>query len=385
MGLLLCLAATDARAQTWTFRPVFTLGAGYDSNAVFIPGDKSPGDFFGAVGVRAPLTGKLSQRSSLTANYGLTGEFYQDLHNLDHFPSTQDAALGWTYTSPRSNALLGASYRESRRPEDVFPQSGLGFVRGTTRNVQANAGVGRHLGERGKLDLGYTYTRPLYEPIDGLEQRAEGHYATASLARVRNERNQIAVRYQYQLYLRDDQPRDESNIVGLAFTRGFGRATNLSLFGGARFAGGEVKPDASVTLAHSWRTSQLGITYAKGRTYIPTTGGFSDTDNGGLTYSLGRKTFRLSLTTGYARNRFEDEPNRVGQGRDFETFRGSVDTVYMLRRWLGLGTTYQYLYQLSGDTIFGPRRRHLAQMTLVVTPWAGKEGQLQSPQVQSLR
>ena len=373
LGLLLCLATADARAQTWTFRPVFTLGAGYDSNALFAPGDNAPGDAFAAVGVRAPLTGKLSQRSTLTANYGLGGEFYQDLKNLDRFPSSQEASLGWSYTSPRSNALLGASYTESRRPEDVFPQSGLGFVRGTARNATANAGVGHKLSERTKLDLGYMYSRPFYETIAGVPQEAQGHYATANLARVRNERNQIGLRYQYQLYLRTDQPRDESHIVGLAFNKGFGRSTNLSLFGGARFAGGEVKPDATLTLGHAWRSSQLGIAYSKGRTYIPTTGGFSDTDNASLNYTLGRKRFRFTLVGGYARNRLEEAVDRLGRGNDFESFRGTADAAYKLRGWLGLGATYQYLYQRSENTNFGDRRRNLVQLGLVVTPWSGKD------------
>ena len=375
LGLLLCLGAADARAQTWKFRPVFTLGGGYDSNAIFTPGDRSPGDFFGGVGVRAPLTGKLSERSSLSANYAATGEIYQDLHDLDRFPSSQNASLGWSYTSQGSNASLGATYSESRRPEDVFPQSGLGFLRGRARNLGANAGVGHRLGERGTFDLAYAYSRPIYETADTFEQRAEGHSATANLGRSLSATSTVGVRYQYQLYLREDDPRDQSHVVGLALTRGFGRATRLSLFGGARFAGGETRPDGSISLSHAWRSSQLAATYTKSRSYIPTTGGFSDTDNAGLTYSLTPRRFRLSFSAGYARNHFEEETDVLGLGRDFDSYRGVLDTVYMLSRWLGLGATYQYIWQRSGNTDFDNRKRHLAQAGVVITPWNDKEVQ----------
>jgi hypothetical protein len=163
--------------------------------------------------------------------------------------------------------------------------------------------------------------------------------------------------------------------VGLSFTRAFGKSTSLSLFGGARFAGGEVRPDGSVTLGHSWRSSQIAATYAKTRNYIPTTGDFSDTDSAGLTYSIGKKAFRVSLSAGYSRNRFEREADALGPGRDLDAYRGALDTNYMLKRWLGLGATYQYNQQRSGDTDFDNRSRHLAQVCLVVAPWNAKEAQ----------
>lgn len=369
------LVAVPARAQTWTLRPVFTLGVGYDSNAIFTPGDLSPGDFFGAVGVRAPLTGKLSPRSSLSANYGATGEFYQDLHNLNRFPSTQNGSLGWSYSSQESNVNLGVSYTESRRPEDVFPQTGLGFLRGKARNLGASAGLGRRFGQRGKVDLGYSYARPFYEAVEETSRQAQGHSATASLGRVLDERSQVSLRYQYQLYLRTDEPRDESHVVGLALTRGFGRGTNLTFFGGARFAGDKTRPDANVSLTHSWRSSQIGVRYTNSRNYIPTTGGFSETDSAGLNYSIGQRRFRVALSAGYSRNRFETEANPLALARDFDSYRGTLDLVYMLSRWMGLGANYQYLYQRSGDTNFDDRRRHMAELGVVIAPWNAKEAQ----------
>ena len=163
--------------------------------------------------------------------------------------------------------------------------------------------------------------------------------------------------------------------MGLGFTRAFGKGTTLSLFGGARFAAGAVRPDASVRLGHAWRSSQITATYTKARNYIPTTSGFSDTDSAGLSYSVGQRRFRLSLSAGYSRNRFQQEADALGLGRDLDSYRGELDTVYMLKRWLGLGATYQYHWQHSGNTDFDDRRRHLAQAGLVIAPWNAKEAQ----------
>ena len=96
-------------------------------------------------------------------------------------------------------------------------------------------------------------SRPSREPSSG---RPTAHSGTASLGRDLKPGSTLSVRYKYQLYERTDLPRDESHVVGLAFTRTFGRATSFSLFGGARFAAGEVRPDAAVTLGHAWRSSQ---------------------------------------------------------------------------------------------------------------------------------
>jgi hypothetical protein len=368
--LLLLLAASDARAQTWTFRPVFSLSAGYNSNILYTPGDVSPADYFGGLGMRAPITAKLSQRSTLLAGYGITGVFYKDRTQLDKFPNTQNAWLRWNYASPRSHFALGAYYNESRRPEDVFPETGLGYLRGKTTQAGANASFDHRLGERGQLSLGYGYTRPFYETGLDYQQQAQGNFATAGLSRVLNDRSQVSVRYQYQLYVQTAVPRNQWQTVGLAFTRGFGRGTNLSLFGGAQFAGGEVRPTADVSLGHAWRSSLLSVVYRKGRNYIPTTGGFSETDWAGISYLVTPKRFRLSLSAGYARNNYAEPVGpALGQTQDFDSFQGTVDTVYMLGRRLGLGGTYSYVWQRSGNTNFDDRRRHVALVGLVITPW----------------
>ena len=374
LSLFLVLWAAAVHAQNWTFRPVFSLGAGYDSNAVYVSGASSPGDYFGGLGVRAPLSGRLSQRTTISANYAINGEWYQDLETLNTFPSSQSAALSWSYADGEVTTFsLGGRYSMSRRPEEVFPDSGLAYLRGKTENLGGYTNFGRRLSERTRLTLGYNYERPLFEPTEGFERQAQGHTGTASLGRDLKPGSSLAVRYKYQLYERPDLPRDESHVVGLAYTHAFGRSTTFSLFGGARFASGEVRPDAAASLGHAWRSSQITASYAKNRNYIPTTGTFSDTDNAGLTYSFSQRRFRLTLFAGYSRNRFEDE--FFGLNRDLDSYRGSLDTVYMIKHWLGLGATYQYNWQRSGDTDFDNRSRHLVQAGLVVAPWSGTEAQ----------
>jgi hypothetical protein len=262
----------------------------------------------------------------------------------------------------------------------VFPETGLGYLRGKTTQAGANISFGHRLGERGHLDFAYGYSRPYYQT--GLQtgpdyqQQAQGNVAIASLGRVLNARSQLSVRYQYQLYLQTTSPRNQWQVVGLAFTRGFGRGTNLSVFGGPQFAGGEVRPAVNVSLVHDWRFSQISVVYSKARNYIPTTGGFSETDVAGISYSVTQRRFRLNLYAGYARNNYEDQPDpSLGQGPDFDSYRGILDTVYMMGRRLGLGGIYQYTSQRSGNTNFDHRTRHAVQVGLVIAPWNAHEAQ----------
>lgn len=375
-ALLAVLSATSADAQGWSFRPVFTIGVGYDSNITFTPGDLSPGDYFGGAGFRAPLSGRLSRNSSLSASYSANCAWYQDLKGFDACPNSQSASLGWSYASGEKTSLsLGAAFGESRRPEDLFPVSGIDYLRGKTRNLAATASLAHRVGRRTSLGVSYGYSRPLYEPLEGLERRAEGHSANASLTRDLGRQGSVSLRYNYQLYLRENATDDSSHSVGLGFSRALGRGTTLSLAGEALFVGGEVRlqPQGSISLGHSWRSSQISLSYSRARNYVLTTQGFTETDSVGVSYSIGLRRFRLGASLGYSRNRLESESDPVDLGRRFGTYRGSLDAAYMLARWLGAGVTYQYSWQGASTQGFDERRRHIAQAGLVISPWNNRK------------
>ena len=377
-ALLAALSATSAYAQGWSFRPVFTVGVGYDSNITFTPGDLSPGDYFGGAGFRAPLSGRLSRNTSLSASYSANCEWYQDFKGFDACPSRHTASLGLSHAPGENTTLsIGAAFSESRRPEDVFPVSGIDFLRGKTQNLGASANLGHRLGRRTSLGVGYTYSRPLYEPLEGLERRAEGHSANASLTRELGRESSVFLRYTYQLYLREDASNDSSHAVGLGFSRALGRGTTLSLAGEALFVGGDVQvqPQGTISLGHAWRSSRVSLSYSRSRNYVLTTQGFTETDSIGASYSIGLRRFQLGASAGYSRNRLEGEGDPVDLGRRFGTYRGSLDAAYMLARWLGAGATYQYSWQDASTQALDERRRHIAQVGFVIAPWSNRKAE----------
>jgi outer membrane usher protein FimD/PapC len=209
--------------------------------------------------------------------------------------------------------------------------------------------------------------------------RSESHTAQASLSRDFSKTTSLSARYTYQQYLREDFADDVSHVVGLGYKTGLGRRFSLDLFAGVRLQEGntqesDVKPDWSVTLNHTGRSSQLSLGYSRTRNYVPTTEGFTDTEWAHLTWQYQRGRFLASLTGGYAHNGLEREAE-AALGQDFESWRGAFRTAYMLKRWLGLAAVYDYQWQRSQDPRFGDRGRHLAQVGLILTPWSDRTPQ----------
>jgi hypothetical protein len=368
------ITAVPASAQGWNFRPVFFVGVGYDSNVVFTQGDQSPGDYFGGVGLVAPLNGQVSEKSSLAASYSARCEWYQDLEGLDSCPSRQNGSIGWSWAAGENTTVgLGAGYSESRRPEEVFPESGIAYLRGKTRNLAANANLARRLGELTSLGLSYGYGLPFYEPVGQLERRAQTHRAQASLSRNLWRQGSASLRYTYQVYLIEDEPDDSSHALGVGISQGLGRSTTLRLAAESRWVNGElqssIRPQGDITLGHSWRTSRISLSYSKYRNYEFLTQGFTETDTIGVSYSISLRWFRLGAHAGYSRNRLEEQGDPSAFGSPFETYRGSLNLVRNFTRWLGTVATYQYSWQNQTQTL-RPRERHIVQVGLSIAPWS---------------
>lgn len=383
--VLIGLSATSVRAQVpapatptrdWTFRPVFILGVGYNSNVAYTR-TSLVDDYFATIGLRAPLEARLGQDSLLTASYSANAEWYREWSVFDAVPSRQDASLAWAHSPGAWNLSLNATYNESRRPEDVFPEAGVGYLRGTTRNAGAGGTVGRRLGQRTRFETGYSYARPFYQALDlndRLSSEATIHTARARLERQFSKTAVVGVRYTYQQHLREDLADDTSHVVGLGYRTGLGRHAILDLFAGARMQNGDVRPDWSAALTRAGRFSYLSLGYTRTRNYVPTTEGFTDTDSAHLSWSYERRRFQFSVTGGYARNRLDGESD-AALGLDFGSWRASVDTVYMLTRWLGFAAAYQYQWQTSDNPRLGERSRHLAQVGLTIGPWSNRKPQ----------
>jgi hypothetical protein len=377
------VSAVPASAQGWNFRPVFFVGAAYDSNVVFTQGGAlSAGDYFGYVGLRAPLNRRLSEKTSLAASYSATCEWYQDLEGLDSCPSRQFASIRWSWVAGEKTTVgLGAGYSESRRPEEVFPESGIDYLRGTTRNASATANLSRRLGQQTTLGLTYGYGRQLYEPVEQLESPAQTHRAGANLSRPLWRQGTASLSYTYQLYVLEDKPDDSSHGVGLSLSQGLGKSTTLSVAAHARWVNGElrtrIRPQGDIRLGHSWRRSQISLSYSKYRSYELLTAGFTETDSIRVAYSITLRWFRLGADAGYSRNRLENPADPSELVGTVESYHGRLNLVRMVTRWLGAAATYRYTWQTDRGQLLEPRKRHLVHVGLVISPWSVEAEPLQ--------
>jgi hypothetical protein len=357
-------APPSSGASDLSVRPIFATGVGYDSN-VFLQPSGPTDDYFGTAAVQVPVAYKIGPRSGLTGNYLGVGEWYRDLTQLDKFPTRQSASVGYRYNSGRKLALgLGGSYSESQRPEEVFPESGVQFGRGRARSVGGNAFLDRKLTRRDSLGLTYSYGRSLYLE----DERADSHTGTVTLGRELSHDSRLDVRYLVQHYaFHTDDGRDTSQAATVGWSKGLTSKTSLRLRAGARFVGGSTSPEAEASLTHGWRRSSLTASYSRTRTFVPAGVRFADTDWASLAFTRHTRSFLFTVSPSYYRSRAD--------GRDFDSFHGTANTVYMVKRWLGLGATYLYTNQRQVEPAGEATSRHLARVGFVVSPWAGPEPQ----------
>lgn len=362
----LALLPAPLAAGQLSFKPVFTLEAAYDTN-VFFTADDPQNDYFGSVGLDFPLEYRGSSRSSISLRYFAAGERYRELTQLDDFPIRQNASLAYSYAPQRGWSLgLNGGYSESQRPEDVFPATGLDLGRRKSQSASGGASLGRTLGQYGKLDLGYSYSRALY-----LENETTDYQSGyASLGRSFGGRTRLDARYLYDRYGFEDGTSDASHAATLGLTHSFSPRTSLSLRGGMRFAAGETNPEAEAALTHTWPRGSISLSYSHTRAFAPVRGGatsLSEVDRGGLSLSFQGRRHRVSLSPGYYRNRAETFES--------ETWRGSFDAVYMVKWWLGLGAGYAYTFQRRLDEPRDETERHVGRVGLVIAPWNVKDVQ----------
>jgi hypothetical protein len=360
------LAAASASAGPFSLKPVFTLGAVYDSNVFFTDEDPQD-DYFGSVVIDLPLEYKASPRSSLSARYLIGGEWYRTLKQLDNFPTRQDASLRYSYAPTRGWSFgLNGNYAESQRTQDVFPTSGVDLGRRKTETASGGASLGRTLGASGKLDLAYTYSRALY-----FEDETTGyHTGSATLGKQFGKRTKLDLRYVYDLYRFEDDTSGTTHVGTFGLTHSFSSRTTLSLRGGMRFGGDDTSPEADVSLNHAWRRGSFSLFYGHTLSFVPVRGGqssLSEVDRAGLGLNFQDRRYTVSFSGNYYRNRTDTFKT--------DTYRGSVNAVYLLKYWFGLGAAYEYSYQRLLSEPRADSERHMAQVGFVISPWRKKEVQ----------
>ncbi len=355
-------ASRGASGGDLSVKPVIAAGVGYDSN-VFDQASDVSDDYLGTLGVRVPVEYKMGSHATLTGSYLGVQEWYRQLTQLDTFPARQLASATYLYNSGRKLTVgLGGTYSESRRPEEVFPQSGVQFGRSLARSVGGNAFLDRKLTRRDDLELNYNYGRSLYLE----DERADSHTGMATLGRQFSQSFRLDVRYLVEYYTFPvDGGNDTSQAATLGWSQKVSRTISLKLRAGGRFVAGTTKPELEASLTREWRQSTLTASYNRTRTFVPTSEHFADTDSAGLAFNHAGRALGFSASSDYYRSRSETQ--------EYESFRGRVDTVYMLEHWLGLGVSYLYTHQRPMDSVGLATKRHLARVGFVVSPWGRTE------------
>jgi hypothetical protein len=349
-------AKVGAEGGDVSLKPVFFVGAGYDSNILIEPSDPESG-YFGSLGAQIPFQYKIGPHSSLSANYFVLGQWYRDLRELDNFPEQQTASLGYQYQGRAWQLGLNGSYADSLQAADVFPVSGLAQGRQRVRSGGGGLNLGRKLGQFGSLAVTYHYSRSLYS-----DQSTNLNEASLTLGRQFGRQTTLDVRYDIQRYAFVDDTSDTWNTITGGWTQNFSPRTVFSLRAGARILGDSTKPDVNASLSQTWRRVSLSLSYAKTYSFVPEAVRFTDVDSISLSLVYQGRALRLTLGTGYYRNRAE--------GQTANTYRGTFDLVYSFNRWLGIAATYFYTFQNEVETDQNDIRRQVARVNLVLSPWS---------------
>jgi hypothetical protein len=137
-----------------------------------------------------------------------------------------------------------------------------------------------------------------------------------------------------------------------------------------RFAEEDAQPEVDTSLTHSWRRGSLSLFYGRTLAFAPVRGdasSLSQVHRAGLSLGFQGPRWRVGVSPTYYRNKAETFES--------ETWRGSLDAVYMLKRWLGLGGGYSYTFQRNLSEPHNEAERHLARIGLTIAPWNLKDPQ----------
>jgi hypothetical protein len=237
-------------------------------------------------------------RTSFSAGYATDAEFFPDRPELDRWFGRHNVAAGLGLSLGRDTTLSASGhYTVTHWPEELIEETGVISSRRRAEGIGAHLGIGRRLGPRNTLNLGYGYRQLTFGGGD------PEYFHTASLG----------------------------------WARELSRRWNFTVWAGPTFNEESVRATGAVSLAHRFRTGALTFGYSRSRMSTPSEGRVADADTGSATLSLEKRKLQFSIGPSYHRIRSERA--------DTDVYRASTSLSYSLARWLSMSASYRYAFQ----------------------------------------
>lgn len=293
------LAAAQASGEPMRLTATLAGHLGWDDN-VFANRDSDEGQIFHRYRAQLQADYAPGPRSSLSAGYATDAEFFPDRPELNRWFARHGVAAGVGFSPARgATVAISGQYTLTHWPEELIEETGVVAGRRRSEGIGGRVGIGKQLGPRNTLNLGYAYRRLTF----GVRDPRMFHTAS------------------------------------IGWSRELSSRWNLTLWAGPTFSDEAVRATGAVSLSHRFRTGALTFGYSRGRVTTTVDGDVSDTDSTSATLSLERRKLRFSIGPAYHRIRSERA--------DSEVYRASTSLSYGLSSWLSMSASYRYALQRS--------------------------------------
>ena len=360
----LCWAATPAAAQTpapadmpgWWMVPVLRTFA-VNEDTLPLAGERRSGSFFRLTpSVEARFKNPLR---SFEAAYSFDSEAYPGtLDVLDDALARQSGTLEFnTNVSTRSFLTGRARYISTRRPEQVFDNTGLLAERRRTTSAMAEAGFDRQIAPRLRGAFAYTFNRDDFGPPTERRQSARSttHTASSGFTLQQSPRTALTLEYEGRILVGEDLLFDDvrrevfgANTVSFSVARSLTPSVTATVLGGARLSQTvaeldpaaaaaslewEARPELLVSIAHQSTGRAISAAYTRTAYLGYGAQGFVDTQSVEMrvNQSVGQR-LRLALRPAVYLNTLADV--------EATSYRLDAAAVFQASRWLGVEFTY---------------------------------------------
>jgi hypothetical protein len=294
--------------QGLVLTPNISLSAFFDDN-VFLARDTPQGSAGARVTGGLGLS-KSGRRVSFRASYGFASDVFFEFPEIDDLLAAQSATVGLQYqVGRRTGAYLQGRYSMSRRPGDLFPETGLTFGRGAAETYSSGVGVTRQIGRDARLGFSYGYSVLVSAPQREVVETPSENWSV-------NVSKKVA------------------------------RRTTVGGSVGVSNIGGVFRPTFSVSLSHARNRISLGMGYSRGYYPLPTAQEAAETESLGAKVGWRWGRFSLSLSPRYSLN--SDALNLV---RSYSLAAGAG---LSLGRWVSLRISYSGRSQRRVESAFDP-------------------------------
>ena len=338
--VLIVATPVTAWAQAgWYITPSLTLSEEFDDN-VFL---RSSGRESDVITRASPSlkAGYQSKPFTLLLSGGIDAEYFAEHPELSGAANRKRAALElrWVPELTGPTTTLGANvlYAESQSAGELQPQTGIEAGRRTTRLWSFSPSVTHRFSTLTSGSASYSYGE-----LSSGDFTSVSHQARVGISSQLTRMDTGSLNYSLSV-VDSAGETTTSHAITAGWISRLSRSTTLSLEGGPRISDGNIEPQITAGLAHTFnRTGQATLTYQRAETVVIDQPGTSETNSvlAGLTLELTRR-LRSSFGAGVS---VTDTPN----AGDVTTYRANASLSYRLTKWLALGASYRYLQQDQG-------------------------------------